>query len=232
MGPAGSSVIVPTITVTGPVTNPCDPQASITIDYEYTGAGGTAVCLLTVTAWGDGGIGTLVYEGPPATPGGNPYPTDEYTIVSDSDDGTTGQLVIEPASGIYWPITVCTWEATITTDVGSSATSSDSQTIDVAAIPLPSISAQTPAPGAVISPDQIVEFDVLDAILTVVYVQFAGTIIKEVVYNNSVFSDGYLAGSSRTAITGGYHYAVQRQPGWPGNPTFTATAADASGNVI
>lgn len=229
---SGPAITLPTITLTVPGTNPCSPQDPITVDYEYTGTGGTSVCNVLVTAWGDDGKGILIYDGPPATPGTNPYPTDQFTVTSNSDDGTTGQLVIEPASGVYWPITVCTWSATIRTDVSSEASYVDSQTVDAAAIPQPSITAQTPAPGSVISPNQIVEFDILDAILTVVYVQFAGEPIKEVVYNNSVFSAGYLAGSTRTAITGGYHYAVQRNPGWPGQPTFTATAADASGNVL
>lgn len=223
---------LPNASLTAPVANPCDPQDPITIDYDYTGAGGTGVCTLRVTAWGDDGVGVLIYQGPPAAPGTNPYPTDQFLVTSDSDDGTTGQLMIEPAPGFYWPTGVCTWSATITTDVGTEATGSDSQTIDVDAIPTPSITNQDPAPGDVISSTESITFDILNApLFHAVWLSCADHTVVETVYDNDDFTPDFST-STRSVITGGYRYVVRRAGGWPDDPTFYATAADNKGNVL
>lgn len=94
----------------------------------------------------------------------------------------------------------------------------------------PTIANFLPAPGTPISRSTPVEFDVTDVVLirrVVVEANLGGA--TELVHDGDGFSPGY-ATSSRTAISGGFHYLVARQGGWPSAPTIKVIAVDSSGN--
>lgn len=125
---------VPTVAITVPVADPCDPQAAITVAYGYSG--GTAGCLLEVYAYGDDGEGVLCYAGDPTTDlPADSSPVPSHTASAQSDNGTSGSITLTPAALHYWPGTECIWVATILSPDDTSATDSGTQTVDVASIP-------------------------------------------------------------------------------------------------
>lgn len=100
----------------------------------------------------------------------------------------------------------------------------------------PVISNQDPIPGSLITATQVVQLDVTDdgGVLPVLMlcVRFNNLDFTEVIHNSDFFEANYLATSTRTAITNGYHFAVKRFGGWPDSDvTFFVKATDASGNV-
>lgn len=95
----------------------------------------------------------------------------------------------------------------------------------------PVVTAETPQ-GTVLTPATPVVFTVTDEIelrRVIVHVRHAGRLAVEVVHDGDDFAPLY-AGSSRTAITGGWRYSVTRLGGWLSAPTFRVFAADAAGN--
>lgn len=233
-------VILPTITLTAPVANPCNPRATISVTYAYTGTGGTAVCVLSIFVNGNVERSALVYNGNPSTnlPAIS-SPSGYFEVVSHTDNGTTGTIVLRPITGKYWPINIATWTGVITTDIGSSASSIGTQTVDATLIPPlgdvvdPVVSGQSPAPGSVINPNTAVTFNVTDnvALRTVfVFVAFAGTDAREVVHDGTSFTPNYAGASTRTGTSANYAYTCRRFGGWPASPTFVALPIDTSGN--
>lgn len=231
---------LPTIALTPPVANPCDPRATISVTYAYAGVGGTPVCMLSIFANGSTQRNALIYNGNPSTnlPAAS-SPSADFEVTSHTDNGTTGTIVLRPITGKYWPITTCTWTAVITTNVGSSASSTGTQVVDATLIPPsgdttdPVVSGQSPAPGSVINPNTAVTFNATDnvALRTVfVFVAFAGTDAREVVHDGTSFTPNYVGASTRTGTSAAYAYTVRRFGGWPTSPTFVALPIDTSGN--
>jgi hypothetical protein len=99
----------------------------------------------------------------------------------------------------------------------------------------PSISNFSPTPGNNLTRSQVISFDVTDDVglrLIKIEAVFAPGSTIEVVHNGFVFNTMYSnASNTRTPITGGYHYTILRDGGWPGAVTFTPYAVDTSGNA-
>ena len=222
---------VPTANIVVGGMSPHEPRETVTFEYSYAGAGGSDVLRLVIYAYGDDGKSVLVYDGN-AVPDAFPAPTENFEVVDNEDDGNEGFIQLRPIEGKHWPLELCNFVLLVKSDVDTSALYTTAATIDTADIPTgPTIEDQTPTPGAIINNATPVSFDILGAVVTIVYVQRYGEQIWETVYNNSTFAPIY-AGSTREAITGGYRYTVYRQGGWGRAPTFTATAVDADGNIL
>lgn len=210
---------------------PHEPRETVTFDYSYTGVGGSGVIRIVIYAYGDDGKSVLVYDGG-AIPDAFPAPTELFEIVDSDDDGETGFIQIRPIVNKYWPLELCNWVMTVTSDANTAVVATSSGTIDTSSIPTgPYINNQFPIPGAIIDNDTDVEFELIGAVVEIVYVQRYGTDIWETVYNNSEFAPIY-DGSTREAISGGYKYTVHRDGGWGRAPEFTATAIDENGNIL
>ena len=96
----------------------------------------------------------------------------------------------------------------------------------------PVISNMTPAPGALL-PGQFIEFDVTDETglaRVLITASFAHLDAPELVHDGSSFTPAYAQASSRSAISGGYHFKVLRKRQWPGGVSLAAYAIDTSGN--
>ena len=96
----------------------------------------------------------------------------------------------------------------------------------------PSVSAVTPSVGSAITRHEAIAFDVTDdgdfrAILLTV--SFVGADAPEVIHDGTNFSALYSAGSTKTAIAGGFHFSLLRAGGWPSAPTITPYAFDTTG---
>ena len=100
------------------------------------------------------------------------------------------------------------------------------------AIVPPVVSNFVPSPGTAITAFTPLSFDVTDdgafrRIL--VLASFSQLGLQEVVHDGDNFSAQYSARSSRSAITGGFHYSLLRQSGWVASPTITPYAYDTVG---
>jgi hypothetical protein len=97
----------------------------------------------------------------------------------------------------------------------------------------PVIDNYDPAPGTQIGVADTLQFDVTDnkgeLTLTLVEAFFEDTGASEVVHDGEGFRP-YYATSSRTVITNGYHFSLQRRGGWPASPTIRVYAVDEDGN--
>lgn len=105
-------------------------------------------------------------------------------------------------------------------------------TVDTVA---PTLTVISPPAGSQITSTAIITFDVTDNEAlqdTMVWVDHAG--LWEVVWGGELagFAPGFADGSTRTAISGGYRYQVQRLGGWLSSPTFHALVFDQSGNQV
>lgn len=91
----------------------------------------------------------------------------------------------------------------------------------------------SPTPGSVLGPNTPLVFDVTDN------VGLARALVKvilgqewELPHDGAGFSPRYIAGSTRTTISGGYRFSLVRSGGWVGsNPTVEPIPIDTSGNV-
>lgn len=95
----------------------------------------------------------------------------------------------------------------------------------------PTISVVSPTPDGPIRPLEAFVIDITDPegiSLSVITCQMGG--VHEVVWLRNAFSDDYLAGSSREAITDGWRYTIRRDGGWVASPTFNVEAVDLGGN--
>ena len=98
----------------------------------------------------------------------------------------------------------------------------------------PVVSNFSPVEGTTLDPSDSVEFDVTDNsdsfARNMIAVAFAdGT--QELAYDGLTFTARYLAASTASVITGGFHYTLRRTGGWPGDSlTVRAFSTDAEGN--
>ncbi len=106
-----------------------------------------------------------------------------------------------------------------------------SQTYATSATPL-AVGNYVPASGTPIAPTASIQFDVTDnsapflrVLVTVVY----PTGDQDMIFNGRGFVGKYIL-SSRTPITSGFRFTVQRIGGWPYQPTIQAYAYDRAGN--
>jgi hypothetical protein len=98
---------------------------------------------------------------------------------------------------------------------------------------VPVISNWVPTPGTTIQPGTALQFDVTDVNadlnVIVVKVAFAGGGAFEIAHDGSQLGPNY--SGSRTVITNGFRYVLNRSGGWPSTPTITIYAVDSSGNL-
>lgn len=90
-----------------------------------------------------------------------------------------------------------------------------------------------PADGAVRA-QTVISFDLIDETelgLVAVVASFPDG-SAELIHDGEGFRGNYLGSANlRTAIAGGFHYAVRRDGGWRSSPTLEWFAVDASGNI-
>lgn len=88
-----------------------------------------------------------------------------------------------------------------------------------------------PPVGTPLARSQLVTFDVTDETLLVrcvVIVELAGEVY--VVHDGDRFCGSFTNYSSRSAISGGFHYSVRPNGGWTHAPRFEVLAFDTGGN--
>jgi hypothetical protein len=116
--------------------------------------------------------------------------------------------------------------------------------VEVPAVPIELVAVDTVAPeltiisppaGSQIFSNAAVTFDVTDdrGLQDVMaWVEHAGA--WEVIWGGDAagFSPAYEDGSTRTAISGGFRFVVQRLGGWQSSPTFHALVFDQAGNQV
>jgi hypothetical protein len=122
---------------------------------------------------------------------------------------------------------------------GTSTTTSSAYTLTDPPPPpdvtTPELSNLSPAADSTIARSTAVEFDVTDDAdlsLVIVGVLYSATGEYEVAHDGDAFAPRYVAKSTRTNISGGYHFKLIRTGGWPSAPTFRVRARDASNNEV
>lgn len=143
-----------------------------------------------------------------------------------------GFLVLR--GGLGWPSSSFTVKVRAFDNDGNETQDSATYTVtnpwDASA---PQVTNVSPPTGTPIARSAPVFFDVTDdsglfrrVIVTASYED--GSV--DVVHDGDGFAAKYNQGSTRSVITNGYHYRVQRLGGWPYAPTIRAYAIDQSGN--
>lgn len=99
----------------------------------------------------------------------------------------------------------------------------------------PLLTVISPPEGSQITSTATITFDVTDNEAlrdTMVWVEHAGT--WEVIWGGELagFAPGFAPGSTRSSVSGGYRYQVQRVGGWLSSPIFHALVFDQSGNQV
>jgi hypothetical protein len=102
----------------------------------------------------------------------------------------------------------------------------------------PAITNIAPSPGSSVASNGPVQFDLTDVDSggvfqsVVVFADFGS--VYEVVYDGTNFGPSYAAGSSKSSIANGFHFAITRNylPGWLGNFTLRMYVIDADGNQL
>lgn len=100
----------------------------------------------------------------------------------------------------------------------------------------PEVSNVSPDPALPISRGTVLSFDVTDNVgIAAVWIgaTFPRIAKREVVHDGDGFGPGY-AGSTKTPITGGFHFEIRRVGGWPRgqSPRLSIEAVDTAGNVL
>jgi hypothetical protein len=95
----------------------------------------------------------------------------------------------------------------------------------------PAVSNKSPDPSVTIQFDTPVAFDVTDSTpwREIVIIAKFPTGAWECVYDGSAYGPNYSTLSTITSITGGFHFRLRRDQGWPGSPTILVHAIDTSG---
>lgn len=96
----------------------------------------------------------------------------------------------------------------------------------------PYVTNVTPATSVPLYKHEPVSFDVLDdGSFRRILITARFTIFNEaeVVHDGDNFTMLYAAGSTKTAIAGGYHFVLLRSTGWPSEPRITPYAFDTTG---
>lgn len=114
-----------------------------------------------------------------------------------------------------------------TIEIGASET-------DIAA---PTCTGITPSEGSTLAPTDPVQFDVIDESslrATLVWVVDVAVGDAEVAHDGDDFTDRYRAGSTRSAISGGWRYVLRRNGGWQGSAgiQIRIAAVDGGGNSL
>lgn len=99
----------------------------------------------------------------------------------------------------------------------------------------PVVSNYSPAPDGILAPTDTISFDVTDETglfhSLVITVFYPLTYEWEVIHTGTDFAPKFKPGSSRTAITDGFHYSVRRVGGWASSPLqIFPFVVDAGGN--
>lgn len=116
---------------------------------------------------------------------------------------------------------------------GTQASSGGGSTADTTP---PVLSNFSPAFGNAIASTQPISFDITDNSgflkLTVLLASFAGLVGTEVIYDGTNFNPGLYTNSNNvvTPITGGLHFKLLRDGGWPGAITLLPLVVDPAGN--
>lgn len=182
--------------------------------------------LNTFRVWvsADGGTPELAYDGFSFSAGysGSRY-SDSGRIYLDvsRDAGWAGSCVLSALAGDYFG-NEDTASVSFTAPPSTPADSTP-----------PVVSNVSPTPGTTISPSTPITMDVTDnrgLALVMLIASFPGTPAPEVVYDGNAFSSAYLGSSSVSSISGGYHFSLLRNGGWPATPTVIPYVLDTSGN--
>lgn len=94
----------------------------------------------------------------------------------------------------------------------------------------PTVTLVSPAEGP-ISRDVHAIFNVTDSetLLRVIVAAQYESGVYEVIHDGNQFAANFVTSSTRSSITGGYHYVVMRDGGWPENFTIRVFASDVTG---
>lgn len=115
------------------------------------------------------------------------------------------------------------------TEVGDTLTAGAPASLDTTA---PAITNFSPAGGTQILPGTLLTFDITDTALRLVaVVAYYPDGIYEVVHDGTDFAAGYITTSTRSVISGGYHFSVLRTGGWLQAPTLRFPVVDGGGNI-
>jgi len=98
----------------------------------------------------------------------------------------------------------------------------------------PVVSNLEPPAGSLVRPDTPISFDITDAdgfSLIIPMMSLNDFTTPEPVTNNLDGFEPLYQGSTRTAITGGYHYVLRRKGGWTATPRLIIWAVDRVGSV-
>jgi len=97
----------------------------------------------------------------------------------------------------------------------------------------PTVSNVNPVPGTAIYINQPISFDVKDDTglrRVIITAKYQRAKIQEVVHDGYDFGFSYLGSSNViSSISGGFHYVMLRDGGWPEGPILTTFAVDTSG---
>lgn len=103
------------------------------------------------------------------------------------------------------------------------------------------VSNYQPAAGTPITPSTALDFDVTSSpgtlVAVVVTVFYPQTGASETVFDRDGFSVNYaptfgFQGSSKTPISGGFHFTLRRRGGWYATPQVKVQGGDTNGNAI
>jgi len=157
-----------------------------------------------------------------------PFPTiktgDKFTAAATGDNLVLGSIVLN------------LWENDSLSGTGTSPTTRQGRIFTAPTITpdttLPVVTWVSPSPGSVIGPNTPLVVNVTDN------VGLARALVKvilgqewELPHDGAGFSPRYAAGSTRTAISGGYQFSLVRAGGWVGSPIVEPIPIDTSGNV-
>lgn len=99
----------------------------------------------------------------------------------------------------------------------------------------PVLSSVAPAASTVIPSGTRIAFTITSSPSlqrTMVFANFPGANIQEVVWDGSAFSDRYAALSTRTAVSGGFSFNILRTPIWPDSPEIAIYAINTSAEEL
>jgi len=100
---------------------------------------------------------------------------------------------------------------------------------------VPVLSGVTPAASTLIPSATVIAFTITSAPALqrqMVFANFPGAAIQEVVWDGTAFSDRYSGLSTRTAVANGFEFRVIRTPVWPDSPEFAIYAVNTSAEEL
>jgi hypothetical protein len=214
---------------TGPSFGGFSPPAGVVaradgIEFTVTDPDGFAA----INVWavlGDGST-VVVYDGSSFG-----APVDAGSSVS----GTTTKSFSVVYDGDGWPDDYILYVRAVDS-LGVSAITSAAYTLSDPPPPLditpPIVANFVPAPATTIARGGAIEFDVTDdiglALIDIKVLYTNGD--KEVAFDEEGFSSRFAAKSTKTAITGGWHFKLIRTGGWPAAPTIKVRPIDGGLN--